>query len=440
MEKFMWEAIEKQRNFGIILEEAIDRTVLLGFYKLLNDVNEDREHIKASYQLLQYSENVSVENLIRNPTYEELEFQLKKTLESFPSFKNILKPLKKLNEKDFEKFLIDMISLLKNEMNFGEELVRGKYESIYEKFKSIFTIIESKIGMKNLSIFTTPTPIIDILDKILEVTSEETFMDPCFGIGNLAMTLGKKSKKVIGYDINEKILNFGKMLCETWDKTPELGLADSLKEKINGADVVASQIPFSLRGSGVDYENRDYLKWGIPSKTNEDFSFISLIVDKMKKRGAVLVTEGALFRGGAEGEIRKNLIEEGLISGIISLPGGILSLATSIIFFDKENDNKDVFIMDGKEYFKKLSRTTSITEENLNRLVQDYKERKDIPGRAKIVTREELEENGYTLNSNRYIEVIKEVRDLKEIEKLILESFEKALENRKICDKMLKEI
>lgn len=440
MEKFMWEAIEKQRNFGIILEEAIDRTVLLGFYKLLNDVNEDREHIKASYQLLQYSENVSVENLIRNPTYEELEFQLKKTLESFPSFKNILKPLKKLNEKDFEKFLIDMISLLKNEMNFGEELVRGKYESIYEKFKSIFTIIESKIGMKNLSIFTTPTPIIDILDKILEVTSEETFMDPCFGIGNLAMTLGKKSKKVIGYDINEKILNFGKMLCETWDKTPELGLADSLKEKINGADVVASQIPFSLRGSGVDYENRDYLKWGTPSKTNEDFSFISLIVDKMKKRGAVLVTEGALFRGGAEGEIRKNLIEEGLISGIISLPGGILSLATSIIFFDKENDNKDVFIMDGKEYFKKLSRTTSITEENLNRLVQDYKERKDIPGRAKIVTREELEENGYTLNSNRYIEVIKEVRDLKEIEKLILESFEKALENRKICDKMLKEI
>lgn len=440
MEKFMWEILEQQRG-KFDTETTGDLIVVLGFYKLLNDVNEDKEHIKSSYQLLKYSENVKIENLIKNPTYDELNFQLEKTLESFPSFRTILKPLKRPNENEFNFFLEGIVSPLKSQVNFGEELVRGKYQSIYEKFKSIFKIIESKLGMKNISIVTTPDSVVDIFNKILEISPEETFMDPCFGIGNLAMSLAGKSKIVIGYDINEKALDFGKMLFEIVDKTPELQIKNSLEEEIGVADIIISQPPFSIRGNSVNYENRNYLKWGTPSRTNEDFSFISLIVDKMKKRGAVLVGEGTLFRGGSDGEIRKKLIEEGLISGIVSLPSGILSpytnVATSIIFFDKENRSKDIFIMDGKGYFKKLSRTLSITEDNLNRLAQDFKERKEISGVSKIIGHEELDKNGYTLNSNGYIEIIKEKKSIEEIEEIIQKSFEKSLESKKICDDIL---
>lgn len=435
MEKFLNELLK----FNFHSEEISKLIVIFIFYKLLEDINKDKEHIKPSYPLMKYAEDVDMERLRQNPTYSELETQLEKIFKSFPCFYEIIAPLKKVDKDQFRDIILKIIDILESELNFGEDLVRSKYMKIYEKIHSFF-----KLATKNSFLVTTPDSVIEILDKILQVSSNETLMDPCFGVGNLAIKLGKNAKEIIGYDINKQVLDFGKFLLETAGENGEIQKADSLEGGLKYADIVVSHIPFSVKSNNEDYENRDYLQWGIPSRTNEDFSFISLIAAQLKKRGAIIVPEGVLFRGGADQIIRENLIKEKLISGIISLPGGLFSpytnIATSIIFFDKEERNEKVFILDGKEYFKKLTRATSITAEGLNQLVEDYKSRKEIPGISRFVTIKELSQNEYILNSNRYIEILEEVRDIEEIEKEIIESYHRALENKQICDKILKQL
>lgn len=438
MERFLYETGDSLRS-KFNFDEIIELSIVFSFYKLFDDINRDKEHIKKSYKLIKYAVNVDMERLRQNPTYLELEAQLKEVFKSFPSFHEIIKSLKKMDEIQIKDIIWRVTDLLKSELNFGEDLVRSRYMIIYEKIQSIF-----KIVARNPIIFTTPDSVIEILNKILHVSSDETLMDPCFGIGNLAIKVGRNAKEIIGYDINEKVLDFGKILLETAGKEGEIEAKDSLDEKLKYADVVASHIPFSIKFTKEDYGNRDYLHWGIPGRASEDFSFISLIVSQMNKRGAIIVPEGILFRGGADQLIRKNLIEEGLISGIISLPGGIFApytgIATSIIFFDKEKKSKEVFILDGKEYFKKLTRVTSITEENLNKLVEEYKLRKEIPGISRLLSTKELSQNEYILNSNRYIEMVKEVKNIKEIEKEVTNSYQIALENKKVSDEILKQL
>lgn len=438
MERFLYEIGDSLKG-RFNSNEIVELSIIFSFYKLFDDINRDKEHIKQSYQMIKYAENVDIERLRQNPTYLELETQLEKVFKSFPSFHEIIKSLKKIDEIQTKDIIWRVTDLLKSELSFGEDLVRSRYMAIYEKLQLIF-----KIAAKNSIIFTTPDSVIKILDKILQVSSDETLMDPCFGIGNLAIKLGKNAKEIIGYDINNKVLDFGKILLETAGKEGEIEAKDSLDGKLKHADVVISHIPFSIKSTKEDYRNRDYLHWGIPGRASEDFSFISLIAAQMNKKGAVIVPEGVLFRGGADQLIRQNLIEDNLISGIISLPGGVfgpyIGIATSIIFFDKEKKSKKVFILDGKEYFKKLTRVTSITEENLNRLVEEYKLRKEIPGISRLVTIKELSQNEYILNSNRYIEMVKEVKNIKEIEKEVTNSYQIALENKKVSDEILKQL
>lgn len=438
MERFLYETGDCLRG-KFNSDEIIELSIVFSFYKLFDDINRDKEHIKQSYKLIKYSKNVDMERLRQKPTFLELEAQLKEFFKSFPSFHEIIKSLRKMDEIQIKDIIWRVTDLLKSELNFGEDLVRSRYMVIYEKIHSIF-----KIAARNSIIFTTPDSVIEILNKILKVSSNETLMDPCFGIGNLAIKVGRNAKEIIGYDINEKVLDFGKILLETSGKEGEIEAKDSLDEKLKYADVVASHIPFSLKSTKEDYRNRDYLHWGIPGRASEDFSFISLIVSQMNKRGAIIVPEGILFRGGADQLIRRNLIEERLISGIISLPGGIFApytgIATSIIFFDKEKKSEEVFILDGKEYFKKLTRFTSITEENLNKLVEEYNLRKEIPGISRLISTKELSQNEYILNSNRYIEMLKEVKNTKEIEKEVMNSYQIALKNKKVSDQILEEI
>lgn len=438
MERFLYEIVYPLKG-KFNYDEIFELSIVFSFYKLFDDINRDKEHIKQSYQLIKYSKSVDMERLRQNPTYLELEAQLKEVFKSFPSFHEIIKSLKKMDEIQIKDIIWRVTDLLKSELNFGEDLVRARYMVIYEKIQSIF-----KIAARSSIIFTTPDSVIEILDKILQVSSNETLMDPCFGIGSLIIKVGRNAKKIIGYDINEKVLDFGKILLETAGKEGEIEVKDSLNGRLKYADVVVSHIPFSIKSIKEDYRNRDYLHWGIPDRANENFSFVSLIVSQMNKKGAVIVPEGDLFRGGANQLIRKNLIEEKLISGIISLPAGVffpyISIPTSIIFFDKEKINNEIFILNGKEYFKKLTRVTSITEENLNKLIEEYKLRKEIPGISKLVTTEQLSQNQYVLNSNRYIEIVKKVRGIKEIEKEVIISYRTALENKKVSDIILKQL
>lgn len=437
--KKLWYGMEDSFRGKLPTEEMIELTIIFAFYKLFDDINRNKENIDTSYPLVKYVEKIDIDRLRENPTYTEFQNQMEKILESFPSFHQIIKPLKNMDGVQVRDIVWKITDLLKAELSFGEDLVRARYMEIYEKIQLFF-----KSSTKNFMMFTTPDPVIEILDKILNVSSDETLMDPCFGIGTLAIKVGKNAKEIMGYEKNQQIFDFGKLLIETAGKVGEIKNWDSLEGNLRRGDVVVSHIPFSVKSTRKDYENRDYLHWGTPSRTNEDFSFISLIAAQLDKRGAVIVPEGALFRGGAEELIRKNLIEENLISGIISLPSGVFSpyaaIATSIIFFDRENKKDGVFILDGKEYFKKLVRFTSITDENSNKLVEDFKLRKEIPGISKLVTMEELSQNEYILNSNRYIETIRAVRDIGQIEKEMLESYQSALESRKICDKILETV
>jgi len=148
-------------------------------------------------------------------------------------------------------------------------------------------------------------------------------------------------------------------------------------------------------------------------------------------RMGTVIPHGVLFRGGAEGKIRKGFIEEDIIEAIIGLPPNIfygtgIPAALLIINKSKLPDKKDkIFFIDASLGFEKVGNKNKLREEDLEKIVKAFNEYNDVEKYAKIITTEEIKDNDYNLNISRYVDtnneeeeidiplVIKEINELK---------------------------
>lgn len=389
-------------------------------------LKEEQNFLREPYSL--------VKNLEKIDFYEkENRESIEKYLESICECHQFLKEYKSLIQQFSNRNFEDFKEFFTFRKIYSQDLARGLYKDIALK------IIDKIDSIKSTN-DTTPKEINIIIRDILKVKKEESCLDFAFGKGSLAIQVANKS--VYGMEINSFYREIAQLMLEIANEEGEVKLGDALKEKIDEADVVVSNPPFVL--NILSSEGKEYLQWGNPLRSS-DAHFISLALSKMKSRGALVLPQGALFRGGAEGEVRKKIIEEGYVEGIISLPNNIMNftgIPISIIFLRKDKVVDKVFMLDAtKDFFKKVRGGVVIEDKTLERIIDIYNNFEEIEGMSKIVSIKEILENDGVLNVGRYIEVkveqINSTKLLKEMKETwnIVEEFKK--ESDLILEKLM---
>ena len=152
--------------------------------------------------------------------------------------------------------------------------------------------------------------------------------------------------------------------------------------------------------------------FGAPPTKNGDYAFLLHILRSLKStgKGAVILPHGVLFRGGAEGEIRKNVIRRGYIKGIIGLPPNLFygtGIPACIIVMDKENaeNRKGIFMIDASRGFQKDGNKNRLRHQDIHKIVDVFNNQIEISKYSRMVSIEEIEKkNEYNLNIPRYID------------------------------------
>lgn len=150
---------------------------------------------------------------------------------------------------------------------------------------------------------------------------------------------------------------------------------------------------------------------GIPLAKNGDYDFLLHMVRSLnsKGKGAIILPHGVLFRGNAEAEARKNLINKGIIKGIIGLPSNLFyatGIPACIIVLDKENaeNRQSIFLIDASKGFVKDGKKNRLREQDIHKIVDVFNQQLELPKYSRLVPIKEIEQNDYNLNIPRYID------------------------------------
>lgn len=175
-------------------------------------------------------------------------------------------------------------------------------------------------------------------------------------------------------------------------------------------DAVVSNPPYSQNWNPTDKANdARYNRYGVAPKGKADYAFLLHDLFHVKPDGimSIVLPHGVLFRGGEEGEIRKNLIEYNNIDTIIGLPANIFygtGIPTIVMVLKQKKDNDDVLIIDASKGFMKEGKNNKLRACDIKKIVDTVRERKTIHKYSKVVSREEIRNNDYNLNIPRYVD------------------------------------
>ena len=175
-------------------------------------------------------------------------------------------------------------------------------------------------------------------------------------------------------------------------------------------DAVVSNPPYSQRwdSTGKDSDPR-YVRYGIAPKSKADYAFLLHDLYHLKPDGimTIVLPHGVLFRGGEEGNIRKNLIEQNNIDAIIGLPANIFfgtGIPTIVMVLRQKREDTDVLIIDASKGFKKEGKNNQLRACDIRKIVDTIKSRKDIEKYSKVVSLKDIRANDYNLNIPRYVD------------------------------------
>ncbi len=175
-------------------------------------------------------------------------------------------------------------------------------------------------------------------------------------------------------------------------------------------DAVVSNPPYSQRwdSTGKDSDPR-YVRYGIAPKSKADYAFLLHDLYHLKPDGimTIVLPHGVLFRGGEEGNIRKNLIEQNNIDAIIGLPANIFfgtGIPTIVMVLRQKREDTDVLIIDASKEFTKEGKNNKLRACDIRKIVDTIKSRKDVEKYSKVVSLEDIRANDYNLNIPRYVD------------------------------------
>jgi type I restriction enzyme M protein len=176
------------------------------------------------------------------------------------------------------------------------------------------------------------------------------------------------------------------------------------------------------------------------------------IAKRQTGRVAVIVPHGVLFRGGAEGEIRKRLIEENLLDAVIGLPSNLFTttgIPVAILVFDRSREQggtnatrKDVFFIDASREYTSAKTQHVLEDAHIDKIIETYRKRKVIEKYSHKASAKEINENGFNLNIPRYVDTFEAEAeiDVAAVQKEIVAIEAELADVRKRMAKHLKEL
>jgi type I restriction enzyme M protein len=338
----------------------------------------------------------------------------------------------------------------------------GKKDIIGNVYEYLISHFAGDAGKKGGE-FYTPHEVATLLAKLLQPKPGDTICDPACGSGSLlirvAKEVGSNDFSLFGQESNGStwaLCRMNMFLHEMdsarieWCNTitnPKLIENDTLK-KFN---IVVANPPFSLDKWGADYAQTDRFHrfWrGIPPKSKGDYAFISHMIEitlEGEGKVGVIVPHGVLFRGAAEGKIRRKMLEDNLLEAVIGLPANLFfgtGIPAAILIFNKGKTTKDVLFIDASREYEDVKKQNRLTEENIDKIVRVYKNFETVEKYSYRSTYEEIEENEFNLNIPRYVDTYEEEEDVdipavqKEIERIEKELAETREEMNKYLVKL----
>jgi type I restriction enzyme M protein len=344
--------------------------------------------------------------------------------------------------KDMQDRLSNLIAIFENpDLDFsknraeGDDLLGDAYEYLMKHFA-----VESG---KSKGQFYTPAEVSRILAKVIDANKAagmmQTVYDPTCGSGSLLLKVADEAPhgiSIYGQELDNATAGLATLNMWLHDKsTAEIKKGYStLSNPLftdNGAlktfDYVVANPPFSYKSwrNGFTPESDLFGRFdgfGIPPKKNGDFAFLLHILKSLKSTGtgAVILPHGVLFRGNAEADIRKNIIDRGYIKGIIGLPANLFygtGIPACIIVLDKPgaNDRKGIFMIDASKGFVKDGNKNRLREQDIRKIIDTWNGKLETAKFSRFVSNEEIKKNEYNLNLPRYIDT-QEPEDIQDIE------------------------
>lgn len=306
------------------------------------------------------------------------------------------------------------------------------YEYLIEKFAS-------NAG-KKAGEFYTPHEVSLLMSEIvashLKDRTEIKIYDPTSGSGSLLINIGESAARYIGdensikyyaQELKENTYNLTRMNLVMRGILPDnivTRCGDTLEEDwpyfddndpINTyeplyVDAVVSNPPYSQAWNPTDKETDPrYARFGLAPKSKADYAFLLHDLYHLKPDGimTIVLPHGVLFRGGEEGTIRKNLIEQNHIDAIIGLPANIFygtGIPTIIMVLKQRRDNTNVLIVDASKGFAKEGKNNKLRACDIKKIVDVVTARVSMEKFSRVVSRDEIRANDYNLNIPRYVD------------------------------------
>ena len=306
-----------------------------------------------------------------------------------------------------------------------DDLIGDAYEYLMRKFAT-----ESG---KSKGQFYTPAEVSRILAKVIGISEEDrpsaTIYDPACGSGSLLIrALNEAPIDLSGYGQEKDTTTAGLAIMNAvlHNKVATIKAGNTFSDPQyfeNGSDetvlrrfdYIVANPPFSIKNwtDGVKEYGRFDGYGERPPEKNGDYAWLMHILKSLKRTGkaAVILPHGVLFRGNAEGEIRKALIKTGYIKGIIGLPANLFygtGIPACIIIIDKEDadERTGIFMIDASHDFVKDGNKNRLRERDIYKIVTTFNEQiTDDPHYARFVPMSEITgKNDYNLNISRYID------------------------------------
>ena len=324
----------------------------------------------------------------------------------------------------------------------GDDILGDAYEYLMRHFAT-----ESG---KSKGQFYTPAEVSRVMAKILGIasartTSATTVYDPTCGSGSLLLKVGDAATAKVtlyGQEKDSATAGLARMNMILHDNPTALvrqgnTLAHPLFTDASGQlktfDYVVANPPFSDKrwSTGLDPANDPHERfkhYGTPPAKQGDYAYLLHILRSLKSsgRGACILPHGVLFRGNAEGVIRRNLVQRGVILGIIGLPANLFygtGIPACIIVLDKAqaqvraSAQGGIFMIDASKGLRKDGPKNRLREQDIHRIVDTFTRQVEVPGYARMVPLAEIGDpkNDYNLNLPRYIDST-EPEDLQDID------------------------
>ena len=283
--------------------------------------------------------------------------------------------------------------------------------------------------------FYTPRQVSEVLAQIITSSGHiNNVYDPAVGSGSLLLTvkqhLSQQAQKALmyyGQEKNTSTYNLTRMNLLLHGVRPEkmtIRNADTLAqdwpedpERPNEAcqfDAIVMNPPYSLKNwnsEGLTVSDPRFSFVGtMPPDSVGDYAFLLHGLYHLGQQGtmAIVLPHGVLFRGDAEGAIRRRLIEKNYIDAVIGLPGKLFTntdIPVCIVVLKKNRQlGNGILMIDASQYYIKGKKQNILQEKDIARIIETYTECIEIKNYSHLATLEEIKENDYNLNITRYVE------------------------------------